>query len=50
MKAFLDNLEMEVPQTIKHQERNIELTEAIVNKIRLWLEHTNLNLSTNTIS
>lgn len=50
MKAFLDNLGMEVPQTIKHQERNIELTEAIVNKIRLWLEHANLNFSINTIS
>lgn len=49
MKVFLDNLGMEVPQIIKHQEQNIEQTETIVNKIRWWLEHRNLNLSINAI-
>lgn len=41
---------MEVPQTIIHRERNIEMTETIVKKIRFWLEQRNLNLSTNGIS
>lgn len=41
---------MSVPQIIKLQEQNIELTETIVNKIRTWLEHKSLNSFTNITS
>lgn len=41
---------MKEPQIIKLQEQNIELTETIVNKIRVWLEHKILNLSINITS
>lgn len=37
MKAFLSNLGMEIPHIIKYRERNVDLVEAKVNKIRSWL-------------
>ncbi|XP_012230689.2 aminopeptidase N-like [Linepithema humile] len=37
MKAFLSSLGMEIPHIIKYRERNVDLTEAKVNKIRSWL-------------
>lgn len=50
IKSLLSNLGMEVPQIIKLQEQNIELTETTVNKIRVWLEHKSSSSSTNITS
>ncbi|XP_071650930.1 aminopeptidase N-like [Temnothorax longispinosus] len=47
LRALLDKLGMEVPQIVKFQEQNMELTETIVNKIRLWLEYKSSNPLTN---
>ncbi|KAL0111093.1 hypothetical protein PUN28_012805 [Cardiocondyla obscurior] len=50
IRALLDKVGMKVPQIVKLQEQNIELTESIVNNIRVWLEHESSNPFVNTIS